>query len=271
VLIERNPYQYTPAPRFKMAEYPTLYAVTSTLRELLIKLQMDTKQLDGFIEYLDRHFGYLPTSKAVFDESTALGYQFMEDHPFVSKSTKEPFGSNKTFRMKKGFLTEVWRMTQIQAFIGLAQDVLIFAAFYSLLLFPAVVVNGVLPLNYLMLGILLIALPLFIVLVMFGWFYDRKLKLWSPTHAVLWERIPYSYVPEPRSFIFLFPIFYTLLDTYYRLFVNLGIDTTYLVRIIGYMDDYWQLDVKKDSDMALSRKKRSDLGKIFESQDLGGI
>jgi len=161
-------------------------------------------------------------------------------------------------------------MTQIQSIFGLAQDVLIFAALYSLLLFPSVVVDGALPTYYLLLGIFFIALPLFLVLVAFGWFYDKKLKLWSPDQAVLWERIPYSYVPEPKSFIYLFPIFYTLLDTYYQMFKNLGIETTELTRIIAYLDEYWQLSVKNDSDMALSRQKRTELGSLFKKRKLGG-
>ncbi|MHA1862442.1 MAG: hypothetical protein ACTSWA_01635, partial [Candidatus Thorarchaeota archaeon] len=194
VIVERNPYQFTPAPRFLMAEYPTLYAMTSTLRALLEKLQVDTSHLDEFIEYMDRHFGYEPTSRAMLEQSTADGYEFMRTHPFKERLTEEPFSVGKKTRVKKGFLTEVWRMTQIQSFIGLAQDVLIFAALYSLLLFPSVAVDGVLPIDYLLLGIFLIALPLFVILVAFGWFYDKKLKLWSPNQAVLWERVPYSYV-----------------------------------------------------------------------------
>ena len=270
VTFERNPYQYTPAPRFMMAEYPTLFAVTSTMRKLLVKLQIDTEPLDEFTEYLDKHFGYSPTSRSILDESANLGEQFMKDHPFVTGPASEPSRTSIRSRMKKGFLTEVWRMTQIQSVTGLVQDVFVFAAFYSLLLFPAVVVEGVLPVDYLLLGILLIAFPLLIVLVAIGWVYDKRLRLWSPTQIVLWERIPYSYVPEPRFFIFLFPIFYSLLKTYYDMFVKLNIDTTFLTRIIIYLDKHWQLTVKKESDMALSRKNRSDLGPLFKSKRLGG-
>ncbi len=70
-------------------------------------------------------------------------------------------------------------MNWIQSLTVLFQDVLVFCALYVTLLFPDQVVDGLVPLNYLMLGILFLSLPLYLFLIAAGWYYDKKLRVWS--------------------------------------------------------------------------------------------
>jgi hypothetical protein len=153
----------------------------------------------------------------------------------------------------------------VQSFTGLAQDVLVFGTLYIGLVFPDVPDGSF---NQFILGLLLISIPLYLGLTAFGWYYDKRLQLWSPDWIVRKQRDPYSYVPEPRMFQFDLPYLYGILYFYLRIQNKLGIKNQELVKIIKFLDSFWKLSPRNESDMQKARELRAELGKIFAAQSL---
>lgn len=263
VLVEKDPYQYVPNPRLCQLEYPILYTIIDTLRKILVKNGLDTKKIDSFALYLDGYFKRTPSSRNDLLTAEKVAGTFMQEHPFIEESTKTPKQSIRA-KIKKGFQLQTWRLTWVQSFTGLPQDVLVFAALYIVVLFPdAVTPSGGVTLEYLFLGILFISLPLYVTLVIGGYYYDKKLRMWSPDSVVKVERTPFSYVSSPHIQAFMFPFLYGVLSFYYSLFIELKIDTAYLQKIINYLDRYFALRPENTTHIDLAKKMRSDLGSPF--------
>ncbi|MFW9831936.1 MAG: hypothetical protein ACFFD8_09175 [Candidatus Thorarchaeota archaeon] len=222
--------------------------------------------MDDLVQYLDSYFNRLPDRRSDLFSAEEIAENFLQKHPFVGQS----FGKSKSgtmARIKKGFQLRVWRLTWVQSFTGLAQDVLVFAALYIGILFPdAVTPTGGVTIDYLFLGIFCISLPLYFGLVIAGFFYDKKLRMWSPDTVVKVERTPFSYVPSPRIKTFALPFFHVMLSFYYELFNEIGIETIELERLIMYLENYSHLRPDRTSDIDLAKKMRSEYGAIFHER-----
>ena len=268
VLIEHNPYMYTPNFRFLMAEYPIFYALIRVTHDLLETLNLDSDPISRLAVYLNNHFATTPDRIECTSEIEAMGAEFLSSYPFTTgvepASLKEGLGN----KAKKAFQLRVWRLSWVQNFTGLAQDVLVFAALYVAVLFPEAATNGVVSLDYMILGILTISLPLYIGLMLAGWYYDKKLRLWSPDWAVKVERDPYSYVPEPRTFGFVFPFIYALISFHHDLLEKLGYDTDEISKCVEFLNSYSQLTAATTSDMNTAKEIRAGLGNLFASVNL---
>jgi hypothetical protein len=263
--LERYPYSFVPEFRNIASDYPTIYALVSTLRMLFIRLNLDTTRLDRIAEYFDDYFKKQPSSRQDLFRSEKEADEFLDENPLMD--SKERIGQQKFrfgTRIKRAFQLWVLRLNYIQSFTGLGQDVLIFGAVYVAFIFPDVAEKGLVPIEYLFQGILLLSVPAFIAMVFAGWFYDKKLKLWSPDLAVQVERNPYSYVPDPRTYSLTFPMFYTLTKLLRDVFRQLNIENLNIDTTAEYLDRFLQLNVSKQEDMDTAVRNRAKLGNIFE-------
>jgi hypothetical protein len=263
--IERYPYSFVPEFRNIASDYPTMYTLIGTLRRVFIRLKMDTTQLDRIAQYLDDYFRRQPSNRRDLLRSEEEADAFLTENPLMDSSDrighqKYRFGT----RVKRAFQAWVLRLNYIQSFTGLGQDVLVFGAIYVAFIFPDVAENGLVPIEYLFQGILLLSLPAFIIMVFAGWFYDKKLKLWSPDLTVQIERNPYSYVPDPRTYSLTFPMFYTLMKLLNDVLKHIQIEDTEIEKIAVYVDKFLQLNVSRQQDMDVAIRTRAELGKIFE-------
>lgn len=269
ITTEKNPFQYVPQPRLFQTEYPAFFAIFDTIRRILKKRNIDTTRIDEYIQYLDDYFKLRPDRREDLFESEGVASNFMFDHSFI-EAPKENIKPGIRSRIKKGFQLHVWRLNWVQSFTGLAQDVLVFASLYIVVLFPdAVIETGGVSFNYLLLGILVISMPLYFGLLIGGYYYDKKLRVWSPDSVVKIERTPYSYVPSPRMKIFTLPFFYAMLSFYYNSFIELGLDTSELRRMVEYLDTYSTLRAEKISNIDYAKKMRSEYGVIFNTKREG--
>ena len=269
VTVEKDPYQYVPNPRIFQLEYPILYAVIDTLRKILIKRGMNTDKIDRFVLYLDGYFKRLPDNREDLFTAEGVAKTYMEEQPFGAEPAVTPKQGIRS-KIKKGFQLRVWRLTWVQGFTGLAQDVLVFAAFYIVILFPnAVTESGVVTLNYLIIGVLFISLPLYICLVIGGYYYDKKLRMWSPDTVVKVERTPFSYVSSPHIQAFVYPFLFAMLSFYYSLFMELNLDVSDLKKTIDYFEQFFDLRPEITSHIDLAKKLRSDLGLLFNNTGVG--
>ena len=268
--LERNPYQYVPDFRGLAIEYPVFYTFLETIRNLLNHLDMELKRADDLIRYLEDYFARTPNRDDIFSASDKSS-EFLKENPFCDDEIEDTRPVSLRTRAKKRFQLEILRLNYVQSFTGLGQDVLVFGALYTTLLFPHVVIStqygDLVPLDYLFTGILVISLPLFLGMVLAGWYYDRKLVLWSPDQIVQIERNPYSYVPEPRTYAMLLPFYYTIFRFLRNLFEERGMSADYIDRYAEYMHNYLQLHVARDADMEIARNLRASLGNLFEAQE----
>jgi len=263
IVTEKNPYQYVPKPRLYQIEYPLYYALIDTIKQIFTKRGLDTQQIDELSQYLKYYFDRRPNRRSDLFTAEGIAETFMQKHPFVEDDVVKSTPGIRS-RIKKGFQLRVWRLTWVQSFTGLAQDVLVFASLYIVVLFPDEVTStGGVSLELLFLGILFISLPLYVGLIISGYYYDKKLRIWSPDNVVKIERNPFSYVPTPRIISFTLPIINFLLTFYYDMFIKLGLDTAELERLIEYLEKYMNLTPGKLSDYDFAKKMRSDFGPLF--------
>jgi hypothetical protein len=260
VTTERYPYQYVPDPRARMMDYPCLYAVLDTLMGLAPRMGLNTGVLYDLVEYLADYFARSPESRRDIHSSIPSSEALMQRHPFRSDER----GVTKKVRARrsigKSFQLETLRLGWIQSLTGMVQDVLVFAVLYGIILFPGLAGGDFLSVDYLMLAIVVLALPIFAVLMALGWYYDRILKVWSADVAVSTERNPYSYVPAPTVNIMHVPMYYTLFFFFWKNSDLLGVDKSMIERTLSYLDRYSSLspsrdeDIKEWSAMAAKRK-----------------
>jgi hypothetical protein len=164
-----------------------------------------------------------------------------------------------------GFETQTLRLQWVQELTGMAQDALVIAGVYVVFLFPDVVSDGLVPVGYLVLGIFIVTIPILFMITTVGWFYDRKLLIWSVDTAVKIERNPYSYLAEPSLYALFMPYYHILFKTLRELSIEKGLDTNKIDTMMGFLHEYFSLDVSRDGDMERARDLRREFGQIFET------
>ncbi|MFW9975817.1 MAG: hypothetical protein ACFFDQ_11150 [Candidatus Thorarchaeota archaeon] len=262
VNAERSPYQYVPDYKTYGFIYPVYYAVLATLRKTFEKHNLNAESIKSLSQYLDEWFERKETRSDIFGALPASieisnKYSFVTDPEELKR--KIPIKS----RVKLGFETEMLRLNWIQALTGLVQDVLIFGALYVTLLFPDVVSEGLVPVNYLLLGILYLSLPLFFILTAAGWYYDKKLRVWSADYVVNFERNQFQYVPDPRNGIIEIPYFLVLLKSMNEIFDGLELDKSKLTEMIQFLEKYITLSSSIDQHMDEARALRKEIDATF--------
>ena len=127
--------------------------------------------------------------------------------------------------------------------------------------------EGVLPMNLLILSIVLISIPLFIILTLLGWLYDKRMRVWSPNQIVIVERNPYTFLAEPALSIRTLPIFNAILLTLRDVIDKAGIDCNEIDKILEYISEYQKLDVSRDESMKEAQELRASFGELFKYQE----
>jgi len=258
--VERDPFRYVPNYKSFSIDYPVFYSLTAGLKKVFETLDLDTQALDNLAEYLETFYDGLPRKKDIISaEDNSLG--FMQKHPFVIHETeKEHVGIRA--RIKGVFEVNLLRIVWIQSLTGLVQDTLVFGALYSVLIFEGIVSD---PYTILLLGIVFMSLPLLIVLTTLGWFYDKKLKVWSVDAAVKVERNPFSYVAEPKLHGMTLPFVHVFVKTLRAVFIAAEVSTKDLDNIIEFLNTYQNLDVSNEEDMKRARNLRQSIGTLFDN------
>ncbi|MHA1638178.1 MAG: hypothetical protein ACTSUB_09220 [Candidatus Thorarchaeota archaeon] len=264
--VERNPFSYMPEFRALAVDYPIHYGLMISLKSIVKNLKGDTHSIDESLKYLDKYFNRKINRTDIFSSQPAAK-EFMEKFPFSEYPQQIDSKVGFSPRAKLSFQVHMLRLTWIQSLTGLVQDVLIFGSFFITLLYfgGTDVVEGIVPLDILLLGFLAISLPLFLFLTFLGWLYDRKLRIWTPDQVVKIERNPFTYIAEPRLPIMVFPFFFVILHSCRNIMIKQQLDTQNIDRILDYLNEYSQFDVTRDQDMREARKKRSAYGPIFET------
>ena len=266
VQTENYPYAFVAELRSYATDYPVVYSLALTLRRVLLKLGLDTGCIDDLALYLEGFFAKQPLSKKDLFSSEGESDLFLQKRPLTQGSlshTKRRYTIGT--RLKRSFQWWSLRLNYIQSLTGLPQDVLVFGVLYAPIILGAAFDSKPLPIELLYQVILLISLPMFILMVVGGWVYDRRLRLWSPDLVVQTERTPYSYVSEPRTYAVTVPIIFMLFKTMKGLFQDLNLDTGQLSRIAAYLDEYLRIRTTDDDDMRRANDLRSQLGPIFQS------
>lgn len=260
VIYERHAYYHVPMIKTAIFEYPVLYTLIHTMKGLSDKSEIDGFSVSQLAVYLQEYFSLRPTRKDI-DRTIKMEREFLENHPFSTTGDKTDQGTPISTRLKLGWETQILRLTWIQSLTGLVQDVLVFGVLYVFVLFPSAASE-----NVLFLAVFGISLPLLFVLVLIGWVYDRKLKIWSVDLTVKVERNPYSYVLEPGLLAFTIPFFYTLLSVFYDTLVKLELDTSEVEKVIRYLDEYSKLRSSRSQDLDGAVKMRASMGMLFEEK-----
>ncbi|MFX0045934.1 MAG: hypothetical protein ACFE8Z_08805 [Candidatus Hermodarchaeota archaeon] len=263
--VERNPYSYVPNPRAYAIDFPMAYATIATLKGLFEKMQLDKRVIENSTAYLADYFRRAPLKEDI-ESADSKAQSFKQQHPFLGEADSDRVGIGIGARVKLGFQIHTLRLTWIQSLTGLAQDVLVFGAFYITVLVPGAQVGETVALEYLIMGIAFISAPLFIVLALLGWYYDKRLKVWSPERAVIVERDPFSYVPDPRYHAFDQPALYPLFSTLREVAVNADLDISELDKIIDYVAKYTSLSVSREEDMQVARDLQKSYGAMFQKK-----
>ena len=262
VAAERNPYRYVPSPRNFAFDYATIYAMLNTLRIVLLELHLEVASLDDSIKYLDTYFKLRENKKDIV-AAEKEGKDFMKTHPLSQVSIDDRGKISWRAKMKKAFEARLLRLSWIHQLTGMMQEALVFGAIYVVFLFPDAAVGNIVPINYLFLGLIFLSLPLFTLVAIIGWLYDKRLKIWSVDAAVKVERNPFTYVAEPKLHGVTMPIYYALFGILREIFVATGIETTEIHEIMNYLDRYRSLSVIKESDMERARSLRKSFGDTF--------
>ncbi len=257
-LAQRNPYLYVSNFKSMTYDYQALYGIIATMRKMLRKTGIDSTPLDDLSEHLGSFFDRKIT-RSDFIGAEQEAVEFNRKHTFYKGQDLQKKQVPRSYRAKLGLETELLRLNWIQSLTGLFQDVLVFGALYVTLLFPDQVVDGLVPLNYLMLGILFLSLPLYLFLIAAGWYYDKKLRVWSADIVVKFERNPYMYLPDPRNGVVEIPFFLALFRTLNALFEKRNLDRTELQNMIQYLETYKHLDASVDQNMEDARELRRNL------------
>ncbi len=262
--VERNPYRYVPDYRTIAVDYAVFYATLRTMRSIFERVNLETNFLDDSMCYFSEYYGRR-TSRKDLQLALPAANEFMTRHPFTEDSDLSQPGIGFKSRLKLAFQVQMLRLTWIQSLTGLIQDVLVFGALYVTLFYfeGAEVVGRIVPLDYLVLGILVISLPLFIVLAALGWVYDKRLRIWSPDLEVKVERDPFTYIAEPRIHVMVMPLLCSVLNALKRVMRAAEIDDTEISRTLQYFREYSKLSVSRDEDMEEARKLRAAFGELF--------
>jgi hypothetical protein len=266
VAAERNPYRYVPSPREFAFNYATIYAMLGTLRSILLELHLEVTSLDDSIKHLDTYFR-LRENKKDMVAAEEEGKDFMKTHPLSQVSMDDRGNIGWRAKVKMAFEVRLLRLSWIQQLTGMMQEALVFGAIYVVFLFPDAAVGNIVPINYLFLGLILLSLPLFTLVAVIGWLYDRRLKIWSVDAAVKVERNPFTYVAEPKLHGVTMPIYYALFGILKEIFIATGIETTEIHEILSFLDRYRGLSVTKESDMECARSLRKSFGDTFGSSE----
>jgi hypothetical protein len=259
---ERNPYQYVSDYKTYAFSYPVYYAVFATLRKTFEKVNLDTVSIRDLSQYLGEWFERKETRPGIFGALPA-SREISNKYSFVTDPEKLKRKITIRSRIKLGFETEILRLNWIQSLTGLAQDVLVFGALYVTLLFPDEASQGLVPVNYLLLGILFLSMPLFFILTAAGWYYDKKLRIWSADYVVNFERDPFQYVPDPRNGIIEIPYFLILFKTLNEIFGRLELDQSQLTDMIQFLEKYITLTSSIDQNMSDARALRKEIDVTF--------
>jgi len=263
VNIEKNPYSYVPLIRLKMAEYPYFYSWLYLLQSVAHDKGLSASWIEDLAAYLDEYFQRNPERKSDLFQSLSKGELFLGNHPFVRQEVPVSLRQPVSSRIKKWFMVQVWRLTWVQNFTGVLQDSLVFAALYVGILFGIDAEGGTVPIEYLILGLLIISLPFMIVQIAAGWYYDRRLQLWSPDQVVRIERNPYSYVPEPRLVAFGAPFLYAQIHTLRELAEAYGISTSRIDRVSRHLERFFSLADEGERGIERAKQLRKEFGPVF--------
>ncbi|MHA1770221.1 MAG: hypothetical protein ACTSXS_01335 [Candidatus Thorarchaeota archaeon] len=264
VAIEKDPFSYVPFIRTKMAEYPYFYIWIYLLKELSDETQVPTQHLKDLVLYLEKYFQRRVDIKKDLFTALDKGIEFLKQHPFVDDESFKTTRRSIRTRIKKQFLLYVWRLTWVQNFTGLLQDSLVFAALYTGILFGVDTSGGSLPWNILLLGVLFISIPIMSIQIIIGWYYDKKLQLWTPDQIVKVERNPYSYIPDPKLVGFGQPIIQALVYMLREVSITVGVSTSKIEKLGEYMDEYFALRSKGEKGMREALDLHRNFSKLFE-------
>ncbi len=258
VQVERHPYYYIPSYKDYAFLYPLLFSTMQTLGDVIEKENLDTSAIQELMVYLNNFFSRLPEKKDIV-AAMPKARDFLQ-----SRLSEERYdrGVPLSFRLKRGFETQNLRLSWIQSLTGMFQDALVFGILYVVILLPWLED----PIAQLLIGLFLISFPLYIVLVALGWYYDRRLQIWSPDMVVKVERTPYTFVPSPRELLIDYPFYYSFYTVMREVFVKRGLDVTSIERIMVYLQTYMNLTAKDEKDMDTARKLRAAFGPVFQNQ-----
>ena len=260
---ERNVYQYVPNFKDRAIDFPLIYALIHTIRNVFRKTNQSTENIDDLIIYMEGFFSGKPVKRDI-DNAKMKAKEYWRAYQFQKLEEEDSKKSPWNSRIKLAFETQMLRLNWIQSLTGILQDVIIFGALYVLILYPGV------PFEFeLFFAIVGISLPLLFVLLVAGWYYDKKLQLWSPDMTVKVERNPYSYVAEPYLFSMVLPFFYTYLLTLRSVLAKKGSNTTDIDEFLKYLSEYCNLRVSKDEDFKGAYEIRKSLGTLFKASDSG--
>lgn len=254
---ERKPYSYVPTFHDQAIDYPIFYVLLSIYHGITEKIGSTSKNIRDLAGYLDEYFSM------VAEKSDIQGIQlssehFIQEHPLDGREENGEISA--LARLKLGWEVQTLRLTWIQSLTGLLQDVLVFGSLYVLVVFPWVPRE-----SELIVAIGGISLPLLVVLVGLGWYYDRKLRVWSVDMAVKVERDPYSYVMEPKLYAFTLPFIYALLAVMKELLENAGAGIQEILTVAQYLEAYSKLDSSNNEDLKRSIQLRRSLPELFTS------
>ena len=258
VLIEKNPYSYVPNFKNAAFEYQIFYAIASSYRKIMNKLKLDTKNIDDLALFMSDYYSYKPEKKDI-DHCEKEGDSFLESHEFDPSNTYEMKKIPLSSRIKLAWELNVLRLNWIQALTGLIQDTLVFGILYVFVVFPFVSEE-----NALWYAIMGISLPMFLILIIAGWFYDKKFRVWSANVAVNIDRNPYSYVMEPKMYAFILPFMNVMIDTLRSVMVKINLEPKEMTSLMGYLDEYARLSASRNQDLKYALDLRASLGVLFE-------
>jgi len=258
VNIERNPYQYIPNLKTLTFDYPIVFAVVTTLQQVLEQTGLPSSSIVSLRHYLARFFSRRTSKRDIFS-SLPDANEFMRLFPFSPKTPvqhKVPLGE----RAKKFFELQKLRLSWVQSLIGLGLDALVFGALYVTVLFPTMTPDDP---STILFGVLTISLPLYTAFLFAGWLYDRRLRIWSADAAVKIERNPYTWIPEPRLSTLVYPFFMPVLYVLRNILAKKGVTVADIDRKLDYLRNLAQLRVERTEDMERARMMRRSLGQLF--------
>lgn len=259
--IERDPYRYIPNYKTYAIDYPAIYAILDVMQQVLSKRGISSGALNDAKSYLHRYFNRSPEREDIVDAQEDCN-RFFEDNPFLGSTGKRKKVGLKG-KAKLEFEVTKLRLSWIQDLTGLFQDALVFAAVYVVWIFPGVATNGVVPIGFLIIGFFLLSIPMLFVVTSIGWYYDKKLRVWSPDMIVKVERTPYTFVAYPRDYAIDLPAQYAILEVLREVLLKLKIDASELDSILSYLFDYFDLKASREKDMQKARIMRREYGQVF--------
>lgn len=258
VAVEKNPYYYVPTFKDKTTTYPVLYTILNTLEKVFEKKGLDTSCIMEIYEYLASFFSKQPIKKDIMSGLPDANLYLDSHFPLP----KDDHGFNLIGKAKTVFETQVLRVSWIQSLTGMLQDALVFGILYVVILVPGLDD----PILQILFGTFLISVPVYILLTLLGWYYDKRLKVWSSDAIVRIERNPYTYVPAPRELLLDVPFFYSFFTTMRGIFLKSEIEVEQIDRFMEYMSHYSGLTASRDQDMDEARKLRITFGPVFRYQ-----